>query len=95
MSMYVTQLSFSTLSNRPQVSQANNRSNAEEFFPPISFRAQICSSPMADITVRIMSFPSSYPLLICRVAFKATKRVGKEATEVKAVAPSTKFELMH
>jgi hypothetical protein len=47
---------------------------------------------MADITVRIMSFPSSYPLLICRVA---CKRVAAEAIEVKAVAPSTKLELVH
>jgi hypothetical protein len=32
---------------------------------PMSFKAQICSSPMADITVTTKSFPSANPSLIC------------------------------
>lgn len=36
------------------------------YFGPMSFRAHICSSPMADITVTARSFPSPKPSLICR-----------------------------
>ncbi|MFS7972092.1 hypothetical protein Hanom_Chr09g00840701 [Helianthus anomalus] len=37
----------------------------------MSLRAQICSSPMADITLTTRSFPSANPSLIC--TFSTTK----------------------
>lgn len=35
------------------------------YFGPMSLRAQICSSPIEDMTVTIRSFPSANPSLIC------------------------------
>lgn len=47
----------------------------EIYFGPMSLRAQICSSPMADITLTTRSFPSPKPSLICTQTNKTYRLV--------------------
>jgi len=75
------------------------------YFGPTSLRAQICSSPMEDITVTTRSFPSPNPSLICiarkkhhyldSVVHKLSKLASLETGDISNGWKTTAQKLKH